>query len=636
MASVKTSSLRSRLVRSILLIVGLMIVMAIVSGLSFMRLGSAIQIILEENHAAILACVSMSEALELQEDAALNGVLPDQRFNETAFRNAAQAFEDALNREEQSAPLPGEREYVAKIRALYAKYLLAINRLVGQDEAVRSTVYLTEIKPLFLGIKECLQHIIALNQAQMQRADAETQSMARTTTRLVLIISVAALGFAAWVAWKLPRDIMQPVEDLIQGVQAIENDEPKLSGPIPDIDELQTLARHINRMFVIIRTRREKTLAELQQALDFAQSTVECMLDPVAVFNRSGDILLANQAATATFGLHRGTLDSLMAEGIIVPDEIVDAYKRVFATSKPVLPQSFSQAVRTKHDATGRYYLIRAWPLQTEPGELQRAIVVAHDVTRFRHIDALKSDMVATVSHEFKTPLTSLTMGIYLLLDPTSGPLNDMQREVVTSLRTDTERLRAMVDELLDLVRIEAAAGGTRRKQLSPVTLLKEVAEAHRSLAESKMISFAITADDSVGSISVVPEHIAIVLANLVSNAIRHTQPGGVITLQSRGGTQAVELIVTDSGEGMEPARLAELLDAPLLSVSSSGDHNSLHKRHGLGLAIARSIVKQHGGELRVQSTPGIGSSFILSLPAEQQDAISGEAYPLLSSFRAP
>src|SRR6185312_7814056 len=113
-----------------------------------------------------------------------------------------------------------------------------------------------------------------------------------------------------------------------------------------------------------------------------------------------------------------------------------------------------------------RHYLVRAAPLRAAspgaPGEAS-AIVLAQDVTRFHRIDELKSDMVATVSHQFKTPLTSLRMATHLLLEPAAGPLTDEQRELVTTARDDTERLRAMVEELLDVVRIESDAGALHR-----------------------------------------------------------------------------------------------------------------------------------------------------------------------------
>src|SRR5262249_36641651 len=151
------------------------------------------------------------------------------------------------------------------------------------------------------------------------------------------------------------------------------------------------------------------------------------------------------------------------------------ARDRVLATGKPVLPRSLSEAMLWRAPDGEKYYLVRAAPLRSAPNEAPSAIVVAQDVTRFRRIDELKSDMVATVSHQFKTPLTSLRMATHLLLEPATGSLTEPQRELVTTARDDTERLRTMVEDLLDVVRIEAEAGALHRVPVEPFGLLCEV-----------------------------------------------------------------------------------------------------------------------------------------------------------------
>jgi signal transduction histidine kinase len=257
---------------------------------------------------------------------------------------------------------------------------------------------------------------------------------------------------------------------------------------------------------------------------------------------------------------------------------------------------------------------VRAAPLRTEKSEAPRAIVVAQDVTRFRRIDDLKSDMVATVSHEFKTPLTSLRMATYLLLEPTTGALSDGQREIVTTARDDTERLRALVDELLDLVRIEAEAGMLHHQLVDPVRLLEATVSAHRPIAREKGVSLEIDPGPSGTLCNVDPEKISIVLANLVSNAIRHTPPHGKVTMRATVDRGTLLLRVHDTGSGMPPEELSKWRDR----ASTSRTGVSIGGRHGLGLTIAQEIVLQHGGDMTVESTEGRGTSITVVLPQER------------------
>jgi signal transduction histidine kinase len=337
------------------------------------------------------------------------------------------------------------------------------------------------------------------------------------------------------------------------------------------------------------------------------------MLDPVVVFDRGGGVQLVNLAAEEAFGLRVGSAQELRAAAVETPTELGDARDRVLATGAPALPQSLSEAMTWRAPNGERFFLVSSAPLHAEKGAERGAIVVAQDVTRFRRIDELKSSMVATVSHEFKTPLTSLRMATHFLLERETGPLTESQRELVLSARDDTERLRAMVADLLDVVRIESEAGALHRVFVEPFGLLCGVADAHRTLAKGKDVTLHVEAKVPQGLIAVDPERISIALANLVSNAVRHTPSGGRVTLEAARDDGELHVRVMDDGEGIAPSDLSSLFDRP----RSSRPAGEGTPRHGLGLTIAREIVLQHGGELLAESTPGKGSVFTMVLPVD-------------------
>jgi signal transduction histidine kinase len=378
----------------------------------------------------------------------------------------------------------------------------------------------------------------------------------------------------------------------------------------PRVQELEPLAEAFNKMLVRLRAYRESSLGELLAAKDLARATLECMLDPVVVWGRDGSVQLANEAAEEAFGLQVGSVDELRAADVKAPRELEDARDRVLATDAPVLPRSLSEAMRWRE----RHYLIRAAPLHAGLDGDLAAIVVAQDVTRFHRIDELKSDMVATVSHEFKTPLTSLRMATHLLLEDGTGPLTEAQRELVTTARDDTERLRAMVEDLLDVVRIESEAGALHRVPVEPFGILCEVADAHRTVAKDKGVTLVVEPSATQGLVSVDPERIGIALANLVSNAVRHTPKGGEVRIGASRDDRSLRIRVVDHGGGMAPSDLSSLFDRP--PTSSSGGEGGT-ARHGLGLTIAREIVLRHGGELTAESELGKGSVFTMVLPLD-------------------
>jgi two-component system, NtrC family, sensor histidine kinase KinB len=236
---------------------------------------------------------------------------------------------------------------------------------------------------------------------------------------------------------------------------------------------------------------------------------------------------------------------------------------------------------------------------------------VAQDVTRFRRIDALKSDVVATVSHELKTPLTSLRLATHMLLEESTGPLQSMQRELAITARDETERLQSTVNELLDLVRIEREAGALQRAPVNPNALLQEVATAHRKMAELKHVTIEIEESEHGSSVELDAEQIAIVLSNLVSNAIRHSREGGHVWLGARTDDHGHVLIVRDDGDGIAPEQLPRIFERHW----SGSEPSTLKGRHGLGLAIAKEIAMRHDGTLDVETQLGKGSTFRLHIP---------------------
>jgi signal transduction histidine kinase/HAMP domain-containing protein len=606
------ASLRTRLRLGLGAMVAALSILAVAAVLSLDRLGGAVATILRENYASVIHCEQMKEALERQDSAALFAAVGHARIAQPMLAENRKSFEAAFAREEANLTIPGEGELVREISALYRDYVATVDAVFTGPAEAQSEAYFRELLPRFTAIKDRVQSVLRLNQNSMEDADQQAKALARRTVRAAILVSLAAVLFALWFAWRLPLSIVRPIEELTRSARAVGEGDFDVVVEEPDVTEMAALASAFTRMTARLRAYRESSLGELLAAKYLAQSTLECMLDPVVVWGRDGAALLANAAAAQAFGIEAGTADEIRTSGRAVPEAITLARDEVFSTGLPVLPRSLSEAMPRRAADGDRYYLVRAAPLRAAPGEKPGAIVVAQDVTRFRRIDELKSDLVATVSHEFKTPLTSLRMATHLLLEPGMGELTSAQREIVTTARDDTERLRAMVEDLLDVVRIEAEAGALHRVPVDPFGLLCEVADAHRTVARDKGVALEVAPPATAGLVSLDPERIAIAVANLVANAIRHTPSGGLITLSASRDAAALRVVVTDSGEGIDPASLPHIFERAV-SLGEPGKDDP--PRHGLGLSIAREIAIQHGGEILAASERGRGSVFTVILP---------------------
>jgi signal transduction histidine kinase len=237
------------------------------------------------------------------------------------------------------------------------------------------------------------------------------------------------------------------------------------------------------------------------------------------------------------------------------------------------------------------------------------------DITHLREIDRLKSDFISTASHELRTPLTSVQMGVHLLLEGAVGELTDKQAEVLQACREDCERLDKLMQDLLDLSKIEAGEDKPQLASLRARDVIGGAAEVLRAQVEAKGLALRVETPVDLPSVMADRTQIERVVSNLVINAIRHTKRGEIgISAERRGDYVAVS--VSDTGSGVPKEYLTHIFDK-FVQVPGATTGGA-----GLGLAISRSIVEAHGGQISVQSEMEQGTTFTFTLPVAVNGAV--------------
>jgi signal transduction histidine kinase len=283
------------------------------------------------------------------------------------------------------------------------------------------------------------------------------------------------------------------------------------------------------------------------------------------------------------------------------------------------LPRGFEEAVRVESPEGDRWLLPRGSPVHGETGEVVGASVILQDVTRLRRFDELKNDLVATVAHEFRTPLTSLRMAIHLCAEGLAGPITEKQADLLFAAREDCERLQGIVDDLLDLSRIQAGQLKLEVRRVPTEELVRAALDVHRAAAEERGVRLEVAVGPEAGTVEVDPERLQLVLSNLVANGVRHTPEGGEVVVRVARDGARVRFEVADTGEGIPLEQQARIFEkfyrAPGASAGGAG----------LGLSISREVVQAHGGEIGVTSEPGRGSTFWFTLPRRPGVSLAAE-----------
>ena len=260
-------------------------------------------------------------------------------------------------------------------------------------------------------------------------------------------------------------------------------------------------------------------------------------------------------------------------------------------------------------------------PVRTPDSEYLGRLYVFRDVTHEREVDRMKSEFVSLVSHELRTPLTSIKGYIDLLMDGDAGELTEEQQEYLEIAKNNADRLVALINDLLDVSRIESGRMELNRTPLDLTHLIADAAQSLRPQLEAKGQRLVLELNEKLPTVLGDADRVTQILTNLLSNAYKYTPAGGTITVAAQAGEKdCICVDVRDTGIGLSAEEQGKLFTKFFRAKNRTTQEVG---GTGLGLTISRSLVEMHGGEMTVASTPDEGSTFSFTLPTTQQTAQS-------------
>lgn len=587
-------------------------IVGIFSAAVIAHLGSHSQTIMKDNYRSVLAAQRMKEAVERMDSAALFIVAGErQKGIEQAEKNRP-VFEAELKVQEGNITEAGEKKFTDGLRVAWTEFIAKFDRLEKtptNEEAKK--FYFSELEGTFYKVKVSADEILAINQDTMVRKSNAVRRAADRMNAITIMVALAALALGLFISTLLTRHMLQPLSALSEATHKIGEGNFETRAHVRGNDELAQLAHDFNAMAARLAEYRKSSLGELLQAHLSMQAAIDSLPDPVVIFAVGGELQNVNQAAETFLGLksETGVKEPLKAVDASVRSVLERMRRHVLSGKRAYNPRGFEEAMKLSTVLGDRYFLPRAAPVYETRGVVVAATVILQDVTRLRRFEELKNDLVATVAHEFRTPLTSLRMAVHLCTEQVAGPLTDKQAELLHAAREDCDRLQAMVDDLLDLSRIESGKIELYPLPTRVADLVEKALEENKAEATAKGLH--LTLDFPVPDVKVLADHerIGHVFSNLIGNAVRHTAGEGSITLGAHVANGIVRFTVTDTGKGIPKEYHARIFEK-FFQIPDGGP-----KGTGLGLYIAREIVWGHGGQIGVESESGKGSTFWFTIP---------------------
>ena len=603
-----TLTLRRRILLTIAPLVLLLAGMGAAGAGLVLRLGRLSDAILRENYDSVRAMERLRE-----------GVLRVDRSFRTGSRPEYDAGWEEIDRQLAVEKgiitiFPDEPVLVAELELALAQYRIRPDqfaKLMAVDEPSTAVK-----RDAVLGRAAAVRD---LNEAEMYAASARANDSARHSVVGLGVGLAASLGLAFLAAWWLVRTIVHPIMAVTAAATAIGGGQLHLVVPAGGRDEVGRLAEAFNAMAEKLRAYRRANTERLGRAQQAAQATIDSFPDPVVVLDTLGRVETANPAAQTLLGV-RPPADGDTPAPWPPPESLRAAVRDALESQRPTLTETFEQAVTFRHDGGERVYLPQVRPIRDPAGETLGAAVVLSDVTRYQLLDRLKSDWVATVSHELKTPLTSVRLAVHVLLEELVGPLEVKQVELLLEARENTERLLKLIEHLLALARLEEGREPLDLRPTDPGALLQAVAETAAARAEDRRIALTVTAAPDLPSVAVDAARFGQALSNLVENALTYTEPGGSVALSAAASPGGVTLTVRDTGMGIPAADLPHVFGRFFRVAGRAQPPGT-----GLGLAIVHEVVTAHGGTIHCSSELGVGTTFTIRIKSAEVIVQSAE-----------
>jgi len=509
-------------------------------------------------------------------------------------------FAENLKNEGLNITEPGER-------AAFKQLETAFNALkVSQPSIVKES----SIK----NLRSALQNIEAVN---MKAIYHKNELANETSSRANLYIMIAAtLSFIILFTFivNFPGFVANPLAEFSAAIKQISRKNYKQRLHFKNEDEFTELANSFNGMVLKLNEWENSNLSKIKSEKSRIEAIIAQMQDAIIGLNEKGEVLFLNHLAAKLISLDE---DKVIGQNVAELMQKNELLKRI------IKPETNDNTLKIYADDKESYFLLENREIIIPNYEEQDndtliassksagSVYTLKNITQFKELDEAKTNFIATVSHELKTPLSSIKMSLKLLNDERVGLMNEEQRELLNHIKEDSDRLLKITSELLDLSQVETGNLKLTFAITKPEEILRYAVDAVKFQAEQKSIQLVLNCDQNLPNVNADIQKTAWVMVNFLSNALRYSSAKSKVVIDVLQKDKFIEFSVRDFGKGIDEKYQKRLFDR-YFQVPTDGQNKS---GSGLGLAISKDFIEAENGKIWVVSAIGEGSKFCFSLP---------------------
>lgn len=579
-------SIKSKISVTLAFLFGIILLLGGLGAYYLNQLSNDSQAILQDNY------------ISLEYDSNMQRALAALAQKQTLDSEDVANFDENLKKQQANVTEVGEQEATNTLRREFDRF---------RRGATDSTTVWRMQESLFRLDDINRQAIVRKNEVAKQTAKDALVWLAVVGTICFLIVLSLIVNFPGYIA--------NPLRELTRGIQQVtsRNFEERLN--FSSSDEFGELAQSFNRMAQKLDEYEHSNLARILFEKKRIDTLIQIMSDGIIGLDQNRYILFVNQVASRLLGLNETDLLGKYAPDVALSNDLLRTLIQDNSGNKePTILKIYDADA----DGPGKenYYTKQTQPVDiVRTGDAQpvRAgyVIVLKNITSYKELDLAKTNFIATVSHELKTPISSIKMSLKLLDDARIGELNTEQRDLIAHVRDDADRLLNITGELLNMAQVESGQIQLNLQSVAPTEIVNYAVNALSVAASDHNISLKINLPANLPAVKADPDKTSWVLVNFLSNAVRHSPDDSVIDVSARSVGQEIEFRVRDHGAGIRTEHQSRVFDRYFKATGSNGKSGST----GLGLAISKEFITSMNGQIGLDTTVTDGAAFWFRLP---------------------
>ncbi|HEY5370057.1 MAG TPA: ATP-binding protein [Hanamia sp.] len=462
-------------------------------------------------------------------------------------------------------------------------------------------------------VQKDITDIMLLNMQAIQRKSKVAKTTADSSILWVSIAGTLCFLFALIMLFNLPGNVGNPIKELTTSIKEIADENYSERVHFEKHNEFGELASAFNTMAEKLEEYKAGNLEKIMVEKKRIETLINNMNDPIIGLDENQRVLFMNNVALKIAGLDSAGIIGKPVQDIAMKNDLIRMLVQELFDGDSQQKQALLTPLKIYADNKESYFEKEIIPIKIIPtGEKKEKeignVILLQNITPYKELDFAKTSFIANVSHELKTPISSIKMSLQLLENEQVGALNTEQQHLLESIKEDAGRLLKITDELLNMTQVESGSIQMNMIPSDAKEIVEYAVNANKSAAEQKQIKLKITVEDNLPKLLADNEKTSWVLTNLISNAIRYSYEYSVIDLNVETKNEKIKFSVTDTGQGIPPQYVDKIFDRYFRIPGTKKEGT------GLGLSISKEFIEAQGGQITVKSDLGAGSTFSFSL----------------------